>query len=161
MTLVIAAEAPPLTALEDGSIRVRGTRMPLEVLVRAHAVSGLSAEQIVARFPRLDLADVYSVLGYYHRHRGEVEAYLARQDDAADELRRQFEALRGPQPTRSELLKRRTFRAGERVPAGGVWRCREDSAEAVLPHGGRFPGRGGAPDATWEYVAESPEQSRP
>lgn len=161
MPLVIAPEAPPLTALDDGSIRVSGTRMPLEILVRSHAEGGLSAEQICEKFPRLALADVYAVLAYYHRHRAEVEAYLARQDAAAEELRRRLEALRGPQRTRTEMLKSRPFRAGERVPAEGVWRCREDSAEAGFPLGSHFPGRGDTPGATWEYVSDSPEQPQP
>ena len=154
MSLTIAAEAPPLTVLENGAVRVTGTRMPLELLIRAHTVRGLSAEQIVREHAPLELADVYAVLGYYHRHRAEVEQYLAESDARAEQWRRKFEELRGPQPTRTELLKRRAFRAGEFVPAGGFWRCRETGEEAELTHGDRFPTRDGDPETRWDYVGE-------
>ena len=154
MSLAIAAEVPPLTVLNNGAVRVTGTRMPLEVLIRAHTQDGMSAEQIAYGYAPLELADVYAVLGYYHRHKVEVEQYLAESDARAEEWQLRFEALRGPQRTRTELLKRRTFSAGERVLGSGVWRCRGAAIEAIFAQGDRFPD--GPPDAAWEYVGESP-----
>lgn len=37
---------------------------------------GATAEEIVARWPELSLADVYSLMGLYLRHQGEIDVYL-------------------------------------------------------------------------------------
>ena len=41
---------------------------------------GRSADQIVADFPQLSLADVYAALAYYHDHREEIDRQI-REDD--------------------------------------------------------------------------------
>jgi hypothetical protein len=38
---------------------------------------GLSADEIVSRYPHLTLADVYAALTYYHDHRAEIDADMA------------------------------------------------------------------------------------
>jgi uncharacterized protein (DUF433 family) len=106
MSLTLAAEAPPLTADEHGTVRVTGTRVMLELVVRAHQ-RGMTPERIAERFDTLTLADVYAVVGYYLRHRAEVDEYLRRREAEADELRRRIEATQRPFPTRAELLARR------------------------------------------------------
>lgn len=68
-------EPIPLAADADGVQRVGGTRVSLESVVYA-VDEGASPEEIVERFPTLELADVYLVVGYVLRHRREVEAYL-------------------------------------------------------------------------------------
>jgi uncharacterized protein (DUF433 family) len=102
MALTIQAEYPPLTTDQFGTIRVANTRVSLDLIVRASR-QGLSAEQIAERFDVISLGDVYSVLGYYHRHRSEVDAYLARQTAEADQVRARVES---PFPSRQELLAR-------------------------------------------------------
>src|SRR5437764_700404 len=62
MSITLTAERPPLTEDETGSIRIAGTRVPLELVVSAFN-RGLTAEQIVGRFETLQLADVFAVLG--------------------------------------------------------------------------------------------------
>jgi hypothetical protein len=59
----------------------------------------------------LNLADVYSVLGYYLQHRPEVEAYLHRRRQQTDEVREQNEALFDPRGIRDRLLARRAGHA--------------------------------------------------
>jgi len=48
MTLELNAEAPPLESGDDGAVRVRGTRIAMEVIVREFD-GGASAEEIVLR----------------------------------------------------------------------------------------------------------------
>lgn len=55
----------------------------------------------------MTLADVYAVIGYYLRHQDEVDAYLAEQQQEADELRQQNEARCNPTDIRARLLARR------------------------------------------------------
>jgi hypothetical protein len=55
----------------------------------------------------LDLADVYAVIGYYLQRQPEVDAYLSRRQQIADEVRRHNEAHRDPRGIRRRLLARR------------------------------------------------------
>jgi uncharacterized protein (DUF433 family) len=75
MSLVVAAEPVPLRLDTGGTFRVGQTRVTLDTVV-ATFESGATAEEIALRCPTLELADVYAVIGYYLRHKEEVEAYL-------------------------------------------------------------------------------------
>ena len=161
MSLTIAAEAPPLTVLEGGAVRVTGTRMPLEVLIHSYVDWRWSAEKIVEQYDTLTLADVYAVLAFYHRHRPEVEAYIAAQEAKADALQREIVASQRPSPTRTELLQRRAFRAGERVLATGVWRLQGTPTELLLESGTLFPSCPGCDAAAWEFVSHAPLVATP
>jgi uncharacterized protein (DUF433 family) len=89
--ITIEAEAVPLEWQEDGRVlRVRGTRVPLETIVRAYR-AGLTAEQIADEFDTLLLADVYSVLGYMLRHRADVERYMKWVEDQTTAMRAEVE----------------------------------------------------------------------
>jgi len=59
-----------------------------------------------ARFPTLDLPDVYATLWYYLRHQDEVDAYLAERHRQADALRAEVEARWPPDELRERLLAR-------------------------------------------------------
>ena len=78
MTLTNMVELVPLAMDEDGNIRVSGTRVTLDS-VWASFQGGATAEEIVQHYPTLNLADVYSVIGYCLRHPIEVEDYLRKQ----------------------------------------------------------------------------------
>ncbi len=95
MTLSLNADPLPLQADEHGSIRIRNTRVLLELVLRAYQ-AGLSAEQIVQRFDTLDLADVHAVLACYLRHRPEVEDYLRRREAEALDVRQYIESAASP-----------------------------------------------------------------
>ncbi len=75
MNMPLITEAPPLNADGSGGLRVGGTRVLLEIVIRAFQ-DGATAETIVQRYPSLALSDVYSTIGYYLRHSTEVDAYL-------------------------------------------------------------------------------------
>jgi uncharacterized protein (DUF433 family) len=55
------ARPPPLTQDADGVLRIIGTRVRLDTIVTAFD-RGATAEEIVDRFPTLDIASVYEVI---------------------------------------------------------------------------------------------------
>ena len=90
MGITIHDDAVPLRVDETGTVRVGQTRVILELVIHAFR-DGATPEQIVQDYDSLDLADVYEVIGYYLRHRAEVDAYLAERAAAAEELRKKVE----------------------------------------------------------------------
>ena len=106
MKLSIEHEITPLTADADGVVRIGGSRVTLDTVVNAFN-EGADAEEIMKRYPSLELADIYSVIGYYLRHRGEVDAYLKDRESFASEVRRQNEARFPKTGIRERLLARR------------------------------------------------------
>ncbi len=107
MSLSIETELIPLETDVDGVVRVGGTRVTLDTMVAAFE-EGATAEEIVCQYSSLNLADVYSVISYYLRHRSKVEAYLCQRQQRADEVRQKNENRFDPQGVRNRLLARRT-----------------------------------------------------
>ena len=105
MGLMIAQEPLPLREMEDGSVRVGGTRVTLDTVVAAFE-QGATAEEIVQQYPSLHLADAYAVIGYCLRHRSEVEAYLATRGEVSRLVRQENEARFDPAGVRDRLLAR-------------------------------------------------------
>jgi uncharacterized protein (DUF433 family) len=107
VTFAPLAEAPPLREDADGAVRVGGSRVLLELVIRAFR-DGATPETIVQRYDTLALHDVYAVIAYYLRHPGEVEEYLARREQTAEEVQRRIEEQQGDlQDIRARLLARR------------------------------------------------------
>lgn len=88
MDLVIVDVSVPLKINEEGVVGVGNTRVTLDTVVLTFK-EGATAEEIVYKYPSLNLADVYAVISYYLQHQPEVEAYLAQRQQIADEVRRQ------------------------------------------------------------------------
>ncbi len=97
MNMAFQPEPVPVWMDDRGDIRVRGTRILLDVLLDLHH-QGWSAETIAAGYPDLTLADVYSVLAYYYRHKDEADRYLHEREEASRLLRQQIEATQPPIP---------------------------------------------------------------
>lgn len=95
----------PLTISNDGTIRVRGSRVTLDVIVRQFK-QGATAEQILEDFPGLRLRDVYGAIYYYLDHEKEVEGYLKKQKDAAAETRRFIESKNDSKVLRERIRAR-------------------------------------------------------
>jgi uncharacterized protein (DUF433 family) len=106
MTLSIKETPIPLTTDSDGVVRVARTRVTLDTVVAAFA-EGATAEEIVQQYPSLNLADVYSVLAYYLRHRAEVDAYLHERQKQAEAVRKYNESRCDPSGVRDRLLARK------------------------------------------------------
>ncbi len=111
MTLTITAEPVPLLTDKDGVVRVGGTRVTLDTVVAAFN-EGATAEEIVQQYPSLQLADVYAVISYYLRNQSEVETYLKKRQQQAEEIRKQNEARFDPHGIRERLLARRPKNKG-------------------------------------------------
>ena len=102
MQLAVSQQVP-LTQWEDGTIRVTGTRVTLEVIV-AQFKLGATAEQIHDSFPAASLKDIYGVLYYYLEHSNAVDAYIREQRQAAAETRQWVERQPGNRALRERLL---------------------------------------------------------
>jgi len=109
MTLAILAEPAPLQANEDGLILVGKTRVTLDTVVSVFN-QGATAEEIVNRYPSLNLADVYATISFYLKHQSEVEAYLQQRQQQAEEIRVINQARFDPQGLRDRLLARKAAR---------------------------------------------------
>ena len=111
MTLAVEAETLPLTADSNGVLRVGGTRVTLDSVVSAFN-AGSTPEEIVRRYDSLRLEDAYLVLGYYLRHRAEVDAYLVAREQRGEAMRAEAEAQLPWSDVRERPLARRrsTFR---------------------------------------------------
>ena len=67
---------------------------------------GSTPEEILLEYDSLRLEDVYLVLGYYLRHRAEVEAYLAERRRRGDERQAEADARLPWAEVRARLLAR-------------------------------------------------------
>jgi uncharacterized protein (DUF433 family) len=94
MATDIKTVSPPLRIDSDGAIRIGGSQVLLETVVRAFR-DGATAETIVQRFPTVGLADAYATIAYALSHGPAVDQYLAMRDARADEVRRKVEARQG------------------------------------------------------------------
>ncbi len=81
----------PLAITDEGTIRIKGSRVSLDSVVH-HFKLGATAEQIVQSFPSLNLGDVYSTIAYYLTHHEEIEKYLRQQEAEADVLQEKLES---------------------------------------------------------------------
>src|SRR5713101_7027240 len=73
--MAAVVEAIPLTKDAHGVYRVGGTRVTLDLVVRAFN-RGATAEEIVQKYDSLQLPDVYQVIGYYLKHADELAEYF-------------------------------------------------------------------------------------
>jgi uncharacterized protein (DUF433 family) len=116
--LAVEPQAIPLTRLEDGTYRITGTRIPLERVIECYK-AGLVPEEIVDAFDTLRLSDVYAIIAYYLTHREQVEEYVRKQEEDAEEIRRMIEKAMPPRPGfREELLRRKALRDQNNAEAG-------------------------------------------
>ena len=91
MAFTLQAESPPLREDAAGALRVGASRVLLELVVHAFQ-DGATPETIVQRYPTLALPDVYAVIGYYLRHQSEIETYLARREQAGEQIQQRIES---------------------------------------------------------------------
>lgn len=105
MTLLFEPLLLPLTTDENGEVRVNGTRVPLQYIVYDYR-NGATAEDIVANYPTLKLAEVHAVLSYYLAHTAEVNLYVQERTKAAQSLKQTIEVQFPQNGTRERLLAR-------------------------------------------------------
>lgn len=92
---------------EHGRYCVSGPRMFLDGIVESFN-EGESAESIRSDFPFLTLEEVYGAITFYLAHKQEVDKYLINQEEQAERLRAQIEAIPSPVVERLLQLKKST-----------------------------------------------------
>jgi uncharacterized protein (DUF433 family) len=108
--LELVAEKPPLTKDGDGVFRVGGTRVRLETIINAFE-SGSLPEEILYKYPSLNLTDIYAVITYYLQHREDINAYLMERRRLQDETEQDIEERFPSGGIRERLLARRKANA--------------------------------------------------
>jgi uncharacterized protein (DUF433 family) len=103
--MTIESQSPPLAVDADGVIRVGGTRVTLDTVIGAY-LDGASAESIAEAYPAVTLADVYGTIGYYLKHRQEIDQYLQQRELEGEKLQRQIESRPEHRVLRDRLLAR-------------------------------------------------------
>jgi uncharacterized protein (DUF433 family) len=104
--LVLPSQPAPLSADTDGVIRVGSSRVTLDTVVGAFR-NGCTAEEIVMRYPSLDLTDVYATIAYYLWNRKDIDAYLTQREAEASAVRREVETRHPSIDLRERLLARK------------------------------------------------------
>jgi uncharacterized protein (DUF433 family) len=100
------ARPPPLTESPDGTLRLVGTRVTLDSVVIAFDM-GATPEEIVHRYPSIDITSVYEVIAYVLRHRSGVDDYLRVREQKSVRAKVEVEARFPPDGVRARLLARR------------------------------------------------------
>lgn len=121
MTLleVLVPHPPPLRTEEGGTIRVGDTRVTLDTVIGAYH-NGCSAEEIVLKYPTLNITDVYAVLTYYRWYSEPIEAYLTERRQQSTHIQQQIEEQFPPEGLRERLLARQAEKAEKNAaPTGG------------------------------------------
>jgi len=106
MADLTVTEIVPVETDADGVIRVSKTRVTLDTIVIAFN-EGATAEEITQQYPSVPLADVYSVIGYYLRRSSDVNAYLNRRQQQAEQVQKENEIRFNPVGVRERLIARR------------------------------------------------------
>jgi len=94
MEITLQPEAPPLHWDASGALRVGRSHVLLELVIHAFQ-DGATPEAIAQRYPTATLADIYTVIAYYLRHREAIEAYLDAREQHAEVLRQKIERHQG------------------------------------------------------------------
>jgi uncharacterized protein (DUF433 family) len=122
----------PLTQWKDGTVRITGTRVPLDVIVNQFKL-GATAEQIHDSFPAVSLKDIYGSIYYYLEHTDAVDAYMREQQQAVAETRQWVESQPGNRVLRERLLARRQPAMSDAQPQSPCPRPSPQGTPEALP----------------------------
>src|SRR4029453_1804165 len=109
MNALTLTQTTPLFEDKDGTIRIVGSRIPLDTIVY-EVNQGGTAEQIQGIFPSLSLRSIYGALAFSLEHQAAVEEYLRHREQEAGELRRKLESRPEITALRASLRHRRARR---------------------------------------------------
>jgi len=74
-------------SVRGGRPKIAGTGMTVTRIAGWYK-AGMTPEEIALEYPHLTLAQVHAALTYYHANQNDIEADLARDEQAASELKR-------------------------------------------------------------------------
>jgi len=105
MVALANSEPIPIRRDQHGRLRVGQTSVLLDLVIYSFRL-GQTPETITEQYPTLSLDDVYLAIGYYLRHRVEIDDYLRSQEAEAEAFKHDYEAQHPPALTREVLLAR-------------------------------------------------------
>jgi uncharacterized protein (DUF433 family) len=115
MTTLNPMQVLPLTRLDDGTIMITDTGVPLETVVARHNL-GETPMEIHEGYPTIDLVVVHLVIAYYLSHKPECDAYVEQQGQRTEAARARLEARPGAADYLNDLRARAAeFRAAREV----------------------------------------------
>jgi uncharacterized protein (DUF433 family) len=79
----------------EGGWRIADSRVSLDSVICGY-YEGKSPESIAEEFPSLSVEQIYGAIAFYLRNRGNIDEYLAQQDEKWKELAAQSELRHGP-----------------------------------------------------------------
>jgi len=101
MDTTIARHIESTPGVCGGKPRIAGTRIRVEDVYVWFELQGKSAEQIVAEFPQLSMAEVFAAMAHYWDHKDEIH----RDMDVADDRVAKFQAKFGAGPLAEKLTR--------------------------------------------------------
>ena len=106
MTQFNFTQETPLYEDETGTVRVKGTRILLYLIIGPFN-RGESVEEIQDNYPTLTCAQIDSVIAWYLNNRSQADEYLKNREKEAEALRRVIESQPGYVALTERLLKHR------------------------------------------------------
>ena len=95
----------PLVQLENGAVRVRGSRVTLETIVHRMQM-GYTAEEINDSFPTVSVTQIQEILAWYYDNKTHADEYLQEIEEEGQRLQQWAESQPGYKERREELLRR-------------------------------------------------------
>ncbi|HRI55934.1 MAG TPA: DUF433 domain-containing protein [Anaerolineae bacterium] len=94
--------------LAPNDIRLKGHRIGIETILLDYLDLGLFPEDIVLRYPSLNLEKVYATVTYYYRNQPKIDAYLQEYREYTERAYREQELNPSPAAKRlRELIRQR------------------------------------------------------
>lgn len=85
-----------------GRPRLAGHRIRVQDIVVFYDRMGMSADEIVSRYPQLSRSGVYAALAYYHDHQDEIDHQMEADEKLVEEMRRLYPSKLPPKLTADE-----------------------------------------------------------
>ena len=104
MVTLETTQTIPLTPWKDGTIRVKGSRMLVDMIIYAYK-NGECPEDIFDSFPSdvYSVADIYSIIAYYLSNKEKFEKYLAKREAHREKVKKEIESMPGYKEHSDEL----------------------------------------------------------
>jgi uncharacterized protein (DUF433 family) len=90
------------TVRAPDDIRLKGSRIGIEIILWNYLEEGLTAEAIAEDYPSLSLEQIHATLTYYWRNKDQIDSYLHTIE--MDLAARYEEQARNPSPAVQRLL---------------------------------------------------------
>lgn len=97
-------ENVPLVQLENGAVRVRGSRVSLETIV-IRSQMGDTIKRIHSGYPTVSISQIKDILAWYHDNKADVAEYLREIEVKWEKGRQWAQSQPGYKESREKLLR--------------------------------------------------------